>query len=159
MTTLTKAMSIGALVLALGGCAKDEVSTVPNFRGEYASASTIAEKVETFTQLEGKIVGVQPSQISFIGNWYGGHGAYATGGHELVYVTLQTDDGKLHTLFYPYSKAVLEKDATVKFRPIPSGMMTAGTFIDTFMDPEYFTDDNIVIEAEGAITKNGISYK
>ena len=61
--------------------------------------------------------------------------------------------------FQKIGKLSLKKEATIRYRILNSGAIDAETFIDTFLMKDYFTDDNVTIEAEGIITKDGIKYK
>lgn len=144
-------------MLSLAGCEEPQPQK-PNLSDEY-NKPAVTEKTEAFSQLEGRIVKVQPSQISFIGEWYGANGGRTAAGHEFEYVLVEDANKKLHTLIYPYSKAIIEREATLKFRSLPSGTIDTETFIDHFLKQEYFTDDNFVIEAEGTIVKDGITYR
>lgn len=160
--TIGKTIGIGALALALAGCGKkaDKAPNTLNLSEEYTSRPAARQNVETFSQLEGKILKVQPSQISYVGDWDKHHyGSNTSANHEFEYVMVEGKDGKLHAFIYPFSKAILEKEATIKYRPLSSGSIDSETFIDTFLKEEYFTDDNILIEAEGIITRDGIAYK
>ena len=155
--TLASIVLVGALALGVAGCGNE--ADKPQSRvGEYASQPAVPQNVETFSQLEGKIVKVQPSEISYAGTTIT-LSDRLTANHEFEYVIVEGRDGKPHIFIYPYSKAILERDATIEYRPLNSGMITAGTFIRTFLGPKYFTDANVTIEAEGIITKGGIKYK
>ena len=74
----------------------------------------------------------------------------------------------MHTLIYPYSKAILERNAVIEFRPLEDHSLdkwpskcdfSVKNFIDVFLDPIFFTYNNFPIEAEGIITRDGITYK
>lgn len=150
------AATLGALALGIGltaGCTNSTPGTLAN---EYSAKPEMTQNMEQISELEGKILKVQPSTISFT-KWLGN--ATTASNHEFEYMIVESKDKKIHTLIYPYSKAILEREATIKYRPLSSGMIDSETFIDTFLIKEYYTNDNIVIEAEGIITKDGIRYK
>lgn len=143
-----------ALILALGGCEEPQPQE-PNL-GDGYNKPAVTEKTEAFSELEGRIVKVQPSSISFTTSPYNNA---RSANHEFEYILVEDHDKKLHTLIYPYSKIIVEREATLKFRQLPSGTIDTETFIDQFLKQDYFTDDRFIIEAEGIITKNGIAYK
>ncbi len=166
MKTLQKIFGIGALAL-LSGC--EPKLEVERLRDGYQTEQVkIAEAVQTpllmkYTgeakKLEGRIVKVQPSQFSI----YRGDGNTARAvSHEFEYVIIEDKEGKPRTFIYPYSKAILEKPAMVKFRPLEIGGIDVESFIDAYIAGSILnwreTDDNFFIEAEGIIVKDGIQY-
>jgi hypothetical protein len=68
------------------------------------------------------------------------------------------DSTGIHTLVYPYSKAIMEGNAKIRYRPVNGEGVDAEKFIDLFLNPKYFTDDNFQIETQGFIVKDGINY-
>jgi hypothetical protein len=149
----TQRLGIGALVLAIVGCVDNKSL---NIADEYKITPKVsAEKPETFSELEGRIVKVQPSQLAYFSE----HNSQVSASHEFVYVIVEGQDEKSHTFIYPYSKAILEREARIKFRPLESGMIDADTLIDTFVNQRYCAANNIFLEAEGLITRDGIEYK
>lgn len=160
MNSAIKAGLVGIVLaglVATGGCSKSDQTN--NLAGEYAMGSAVNQNTETFSRLEGKILKVQPSQLSYVGGDDNRiYGSNISANHEFEYVAVKGLDGKMHTLIYPYSKSILEGNAVIKYRPLNSGRIDAETFIDTFLNKGYFTDDNFTIEAEGIITAGGIQY-
>lgn len=156
---LQNLLGTSAFILSLAGCEEPQ-PLKPNLAEEYNSEpAAFTEKVEAVSQLEGRIVKVQPSQISYVGAWQGINGGYVSANHEFEYVLVEDANKKLHTLIYPYSKAIIEREAILKFRLLPSGTIDTEKFIDNFLKQEYFTDDIFDIEAEGIIIKEGIKYR
>ncbi len=160
MNRLQKILGIGTSVLTLAafsGCTGNE-SQPSNATSENISRPDVAQS-DTLSQLEGLIIKVQPSQISYVGEMRNLGYDNVTANHEFEYVMLQDVEGMVHLLIYPYSKAILERNAIIKFKPLPFKKITANEFIDRFLDPTYSTDDDIAIEAEGIINKyDGIVY-
>ncbi len=133
--------------------------------GEHALRPTPPSPVEPFSKITGKIVRVQPSHLSYNETWGtnpGGAqnpwGSRISATHEFIYVIVRGADEKLHTLVYPYSSAIPEGDATITFRPLEGGMIDADEFIDKFLNPEFFTNDNFGIRTKGFIVDGGITY-
>ncbi|MBM3200577.1 hypothetical protein FJZ53_06580 [Candidatus Woesearchaeota archaeon] len=151
------AAGLTALMLGAGTLTGCFPSTPGKHSGEYNSKPEITQSVEQISELEGKIIKVQPSNLTYV-RWRGSNTSTASN-HEFEYVIVQDKNGTKHTLIYPYSKAILETEATLKYRSLNSGGIDVETFIDNFIVQEYDTDDNFVIEAEGIITKDGIKYK
>jgi hypothetical protein len=150
LTTIVAGLAIG-----MAGCH----DPAPTKQLLYDS-SVYAQVSETRLQaLEGRIVKVQPGEISFIGYKYDLYGGRTAAGHEFEYVMVETQDGKLHTLIYPYTMAIIEKNAVINFNPISGGVIDTKTFIDNFINDDFITDDNVSINAEGIIAPNGITYK
>jgi hypothetical protein len=157
MNRLKKIAGIGALMLTLAGCTdKPYEALKPRHAESRKEAVAVAIRdIETFSELEGRIVKVQPSQFLYRTDFWRSAVSVI---HEFEYVMLETHDKRIHTLIYPYSKAILERDATIKFRRLNSGNIDASTFGELFL-PRRTTVDNILIEAEGLIIKDGINYK
>ncbi len=110
------------LSLGVGGCiplqeentaSKEAAPTLADQTGFSSRASEKAPLAEEIiSQLEGMIVKVQPTEISYLGyavQTYGGADVYASSSHELEYVMLQATDGNIHILIYSYPKAIIEK--------------------------------------------------
>jgi hypothetical protein len=158
-----KTALIWTLVLALAGCGAEKKADIENVAKRYnptiENRINRLEVVELSPQLEGRIVKVQPSSISYSGAWDGRiYGSNISANHEFEYVMVEGKDGKVHTFIYPYSKAILERNATVRFKSLEGGAIDSETFIDRFLKKEYFTDDNVLLEAEGVIIPGGINY-
>jgi len=165
----TKISGLGRIVLAgtlaltglsfVAGCGKEQ-PTQPTARDEYFNQFSTLQQTEKQSQLEGKIVKVQPSHLSFGKSYHTyGYNIVISSNHEFEYVMVEGKDGKLTTLIYPYSKAILERDATINYKPLPSKSIQSWEFISEFMSRKYVTDDNFVIKADGIITADGIKYK
>lgn len=72
MNKFQKTLGIGALVLALTGCCKSSSNSnnkpqVQHLAAEYSSTPVALPNFNSVLQLEGKIVKVQPSQLSYCG--------------------------------------------------------------------------------------------
>lgn len=150
------AAGLAALIIGASAVTGCMPSSPGKLSGEYGSKPEMNQSIEQVSELEGKILKVQPSNFTYI-RWRGSN-CSTSSNHEFEYVIVQDKNGVNHTLIYPYSKAILEGDATVKYRSLNSGMIDVETFIDNFIIQEYDTDDNFTIEAEGIITKDGIKY-
>lgn len=147
------------MALSLAGCKKDKPES-NILKYEYSEKAVTAQTFDAHSELEGKIVKVQPSIISYRGGSDGMiYGSRISANHEFEYVVVETTDKKLHTLIYPYSKAIVERYAKITYRPLPSKTIDSETFIANLINPKYATDDNIIIETEGFIAKDGIVYK
>jgi len=144
---LNQMLGIGALSLALAGC---DPPAVHEYRQQAETAPGTLE--DTVRSLSGTIVKVQPSSVSYqVRN--------GSGSHEFEYVMVEDDHGQLHTLVYPCSKAIVERPATIQYRRLSSGSMDAANFVQNYVNACRVTDDNILIEAEGIITGDGIKYE
>ncbi len=156
MKTLQNVLGAGILGMALSSC--EPVEKPRNFSDEYRPKITqaVEKKEESFSSLEGKIVKVQSSHLPY--TWESGYRGFGSS-HPFEYVMVEDREGKVHTLIYPYSKAILERSAAVKYRPLELGVINVNTFIDQYINAEFFTDNNFFLEAEGIIMKNGIQYQ
>ncbi|MFH1174329.1 MAG: hypothetical protein V1725_04300 [archaeon] len=148
---------IGLTALLLVGCCASNQQETPDYRNEYLS--TTQQTVESIAELDGTIVDVQQGHISYCGSWdTRWDGSQISANHEIEYVLVQGNDNSRHVLIYPFTKAIWQGPATLKYRELPSGRIDANTFIDNYLDKSYFTDDNVVLEADGIIVGNGIIY-
>ena len=152
---------LGGLALAVAGCEHQAVpsNNLPNMTQEYnpAPQSQPAEEPVAMETFRGKIVKVQPSQLSFIRE----SGANSIGGtHEFIYLIAEGEDRTPHVFVYPSSRAILERNALLTYRPLRLGAIDSEEFIDAFVEREYRleTMDDITIRAEGIITPDGICY-
>lgn len=146
MNKLQKAFGIGALALSLSGC-----NDIPPYHVfDFFQKKTVEKKEGNEASLEGMILKVQPSTIPFNSGVRGGN-------HEFIYVILQESDGKLHTLIYPHSKAILDNiSAKIDYEPLKERRIGSEAFIEK-LNRDFYTLSNFIIEAEGII-KN-IEYK
>ena len=143
------AAGLAALVLGMGALAGCDNKPA-------AGSSNQAAVQERTLELEGRIVKVQPSAVTYIGeNTFAGRAS----NHEFEYVMVKGKGNDVHTLIYPHSKAILEADASITYKPIEQGRIEAKDFVTGFVTSCYGTDDNFTIEAEGIITRDGIRYK
>jgi len=106
--------------------------------------------------MKGKIIKVQPSQISFC-KFHGG--AMISSVHEIEYVFVKTPDGWIGTFIYPCSKAIPDGEAEIHYREIDEIRIYSKKFISIFLGPEFFTEDNIPLYVVGIIDDLGIFYK
>ncbi len=157
MNKLQKVLGIGSLFSVVYGCGEPG-----DLAKEYVEKPVPVEELPltekdltTTSTLEGRIIKVQPSSISF--NNGSGDGRTASN-HEIEYVLVENSEG-LHTLIYPFSKAILERDARLTFRPLNQRMIDVETFVHRFLNTDYSTSDNFFLESEGIITRDGIHYK
>ena len=143
-----------AAALSLGGCRGDPTPEKANYL-DY-NLSTVSNST-----LTGKIVKVQPSSVSFIGELRGNGywGAYGSENHEFEYVVMKDKNNHTHTLIYPRSHAILEENAIINYIPIAGEIISSDDFIKRYIKGDYTTDDNVPICAEGIITRDGIKYK
>lgn len=156
MNPLQKSLGLGLLLFGLNSC--DDLFPSTKLSPEYNKKETTGKEdlMATETQtLEGRIVKVQPSSIPFSKGM--GQAVYAAN-HEFEYVTVAAADGQFHTLIYPYSRAILESEATIAYRPLKSGGIDTKTFMQTFLE-QSDPIGNFPIVAEGIITADGIIYK
>ena len=112
-------------------------------------------KSEKLSKLEGKIIKVQPSSVSY----QRGMNEDTSSNHEFIYVVLEEQNKKTHTLIFPYSRAILERDATLSYVPLPLNYIDSDKFVGNFLGKRYSTNDRFVIHTEGFITPEGIKYK
>ncbi|MBI4440577.1 hypothetical protein HY639_00265 [Candidatus Woesearchaeota archaeon] len=156
MKTIAKTLGIATLALTLHGCASEQPRN--ETFSEYNQTVKASPLPEGRVTLVGKIVKVQIGSIPVgAGNW----GV----NHEFEYVMMQDSEGKMHTLLYPYTKAIVEQEATVTYQPLHGGISSVD-FIQQFAPPGYDYGDrhyhsigNVMLEADGIIAKNGITYK
>lgn len=159
MNGLRRALGLGCLLAAFSSC--DDLFNQPKkLSPEYNKHSVQSTDNETLTStetktLEGRVVKVQPSSIPFSKGM--AQAVYAAN-HEFEYVIVEVADGQLHTLIFPYSKAILEREATITYRPLKSGGIDTKTFVATFLE-QSDPIGNFPIQAEGIITADGIKYK
>ncbi len=157
--TLRKALGIGALVVALSGC-----DQTPSTHGEAykqqtttkQATTTSAPSSEESASLYGKIVDVQPGIVSIARVPISDSSASLV--RQFEYVQVQGEYGKLHVLIYPTPKAIAKGGATFTYRPLNGGI-SADQFIDDYVSPDFGTNDNIFLEADGIIKVNGIQYE
>jgi len=153
---IATAVIVAGLAMGMAGCENYSHPSALRLSSEQAISAGAAVSNNVLA-LEGRIIDVQPSEVSYCGLFEGGQGSRYTSNHEFIYVAIEDLQGKIHTMVYPSSKAFLERDASVAYKVISGGSIDARTFIHNYVDPNYFTDDNIRIEAEGII--QGITYK
>lgn len=113
-----------------------------------------AEVSDSFQTIEGKILKVQPSQISFKSKY----SENTNGSHEFIYLILEDNDGKMHTLVYPFSHAFLEQRAKLRYRPVPNGELSADDFLRLFIKDDYYSYISFPIKTEGIVAKDGVEY-
>lgn len=155
--------TLGAILTAvsMAGCEPDQTETAKSYSKEPQAVEFMPEisldkLPERTLELEGRIIKVQPSSLSYT---YGTREASRSANHEFIYVVLESQDKNLHTLIYPYSKAILEKNANIKYVPFALESITTEKFIKNFISKDYHSEDKFNIEAEGFITPGGITYK
>ncbi len=154
---MKKMLGIGAMGLALVGCEppKEKVNLADSYKPKIVQQ---VERTEQATsQLEGKIVKVQPSSLSFKVGFL--DTSSRIGNHEFEYVIMKDNNGRTHTLIYPYSKAILDGEAVVQYRELPLGVISTRDFVHIYIDENYGVDDNFFLEAGGFIVKDGIKYQ
>lgn len=149
---------ITLLLSLITGCSENNESNYNNFSSDSDSTKTgtsIDSLKTPVSILTGKIVQIQTgSLIVYTGNGYVFH--------EFKYVMVEGTDGGFYILIYPYAvKAIWEKEATIKFRPLHNGQIDSNTFINLFLfsrnDASFI--NHLPIEADGIIINNGIQYK
>ncbi len=118
------------------------------------------EKKDGRATLVGRIVKVQPSQFSYVNEKE--NKTYAAS-REFIYVMVEDVNQVLHTFIYPHSKAIIERDATITYRPLFE-RVSADDFVRAFIRGyswEHFqaSPGQTTIEAEGIILPKGIQYK
>ncbi|MBS3140665.1 hypothetical protein J4405_00805 [Candidatus Woesearchaeota archaeon] len=110
-------------------------------------------------QLRGRIIKVQPSRISFsdIDN----SNNFRDQSHEFEYVFVDDEYGDMSLLIYPYSKGILERGATIRYRAMIPPKISSLAFIKTYVSPNIQIPETSVIniEADGIIVPGGISYR
>jgi hypothetical protein len=151
---MKKALITGMTLLALYGCGDKKPKNVSE---DYVKKPQINNEQQQISELEGRIIKTKTAKITFSRD--GPKETKFPSQHEFEYVILEAKDGSLHTLMYPYSKPILERNAIIKYRVLPNKVLDGRAFVDMFINPSYSLDDVIVIEAEGVITKDGIEYK
>ena len=136
---------VGLAVLGVTGCEQKQPSPVVQ------QAPIISNTVNVLT---GRIIKVQPSFFAF------GFGTnlIRAADHEFEYVLVEGEYGELHTLVYPVSQAIIERRAEIKYKKLNQGKVSVNNFIDMYINPQCWTDDNFTINADGIIEKNGITY-
>ena len=108
---------------------------------EFSATDTITKVLpDTIVNLEGRIIKVQQSAVTMDKN-----------SHNINYVFVNDSVGKTHVLLYPYSKAIIEREAKIKYRPLPLGYINSDVLVKTFVTGEY-SDLSSKLEAEGIIT-------
>ncbi len=110
--------------------------------------------------LVGKIVKVQPSEFSY---FHGMGDRSIAANHEFEYVMLEDENGLVHTLIYPQSKAILEREANIYFRPLKDKKISAKDLVENYVVKNgglnlYSAEDNFQVETEGIIVDGGIIY-
>ena len=136
---------VGLAVLGVTGCEQKQPSPVVQ------QAPIISNTVNVLT---GRIIKVQPSFFSYINRYSYGMAS----NHEFEYVLVEGEYGELHTLVYPVSQAIIERRAEIKYKKLNQGKISVTDFIDMYINPQCWTDDNFTINADGIIEKNGITY-
>ncbi len=155
--TLMKLSLVG--ILALSGCEIN--STPPYFAFVFnpkpqPKVVEVGANNEVIEQLEGVIVKVQPSILSF-----SYMNANINAVHEFEYVFVEERNGKLYTLIYPHSKGILEGEATIHYTKLDNRKISAKELIvnSTKLNKELvYADDSFSIEADGIILEGKLKY-
>lgn len=155
MKMMKKLFGIGTLVLSLPGCEppKEKVNFADTYKPKIVQQVERAE--QTTSQLEGKIVKVQPSSLSYR---VPSSLSYRVGNHEFEYVIMKDEEGRTRTLIYPYSKAILEGDAIIQYRELPLRVISTRDFVHAYINERYNPDNDFFLETDGFIVKDGIKY-
>ncbi len=160
MSNLGKSLGIGAIVLALSGCAKTPPPQ-PQHRYGYTSGQTTSSSQTSPNEssIYGTITDVQPGNLAYYFFTGSGHSQDSRSvNHQFEYVVVNDQQGKSHVLLYPFSKGIPKGQATISYRPLNQGI-TVNQFVDDFINPCLDADENFLIEAEGIILPNGIAYE
>lgn len=152
---MKKAVITGMMLLALYGCGDKKPKNVSE---DYVKKQQFSEEDnQKLSELEGKIIKTKTARITFSKDTSKESRMPTT--HEFEYVVVEDKEGNIHTLMYPYSKPILKRNATIKYKVLPNKVLDGRAFVDMFINQNYSIDDVVVIEAEGIITRGGIEYK
>ena len=126
---MKKILEIGTLAMALTGCGPSKGKFSDSYQPKIIQQVERIERTEQATsQLEGKIMKVQSSSLSFrVGSSLSE--TTLSGNHEFEYVIVKDKEGKTRTLIYPYSKAILEGDVNIQYRELPLGVISTEDFV------------------------------
>ena len=114
---------------------------------KFSTSDTInAVLPDTIISLEGRIVEVQPSSVSY-------SVPDRSPSHSFEYVFVNDTSGNTHLFIYPYSKGIKDGQAKINYRPLTYGKIDSKLFIKAFAAEEvndYYVN-SIQLEAEGVI--------
>ena len=107
-----------------------------------------------YLTIEGRIVNVQPSQLSY--RRFEDSDPLI---HEFIYVLFEDGNGKKQVLVYPYSRAIFKDNATIRYAPLQEGRIDNEVFVKSFLSKGSSSFSSFPIVAEGVIAPDGIEYK
>ena len=153
---LRNLFEIGILALGLVSCNEIPADNDQRNAGYEYFQGEISTVLGDTASIKGRIIKVQSGEFPIF--WYRDRRAGAT--HQFEFIILEDEYGDVHTLVYPFPKAVLERYANIKFRTVKNGKTDSNTLIKNYTY-KYWTNeyDNIPIETEGIIVPGGISYR
>ena len=167
---------LGASLLGIIGCEKQQTLELEPFnnlkyqRDSYNQHKRELKEISDEAIFKGKIVKVQPSHFSYYLGYKGFSTVYlvdssVSDSHEFIYVIGEDNNKGLHTLIYPQSEAILEREAEIKYEPLKLGGLTTREFTKAFItnsfNKQYYeiiVNNNLFLKAEGIILPDGIRY-